>query len=176
MKYKIVPYINSDKMYERIEELGKKITEDYKGKKLKVIGILKGAAPFMCSLIKFIDNDELTIDFMSVSSYDNGTVSTGMVRINKDLDGPIEGEDVLVVEDIIDSGNTLYNLKAMLSTRNPNSIKLCTLLDKPSRRVVDIKPDYSCLTIEDRFVVGFGLDYAQKYRQLPYLAEVVFEE
>lgn len=174
MKYKIEPYIEKEKIEERIKKLGEIITNDYKDKTLKCICILKGGAPFLCSLIKYIKNENLTIDFMSVSSYGNETDSSGVVRILKDLDSSIENENIIIVEDIIDSGNTLYYLKNLLSGRNPKSIKICTLLDKPARREVDIKADYVGFEIEDKYIAGFGLDYEQKYRQLPYIGEVVF--
>lgn len=175
MSFKILPYISKEAIEKRIEELGKQITKDYSGKDIKIIGILKGGAPFMCELIKHIDNSKLTIDFMSVSSYGSETVSSGIVRILKDLDTNIENENIMIVEDIVDTGNTLYHLKDMLLTRNPKSFKVCTLLDKPARRQVDIKSDYVGFEIEDKYVAGFGLDYNQLYRQLPYIGEVVFD-
>lgn len=175
MKHYLVPLIKSEDIEKRCAELGNEITKDYEGKDLKIIGILKGGAPFMCELLKHIDNEKLTIDFMSVSSYKDGTESSGDVRIVKDIDNPIEGENVIIVEDIVDSGNTLYKLRELLKTRMPNSIKICTLLDKPSRRKADIKSDYVGFVIEDKFVAGYGLDYAQLYRQLPAVYEVKFE-
>lgn len=175
-KHHIENYISAEKIQQRIAEIGKALTEDYKGKAVKLIIILKGAAPFACDLMKCIDNDKLTIDFMAVSSYDHGTESSGIVRIIKDLDKTIEGENIVVIEDIVDSGNTLHNLINLLKTRKPASIKVCTLLDKPSRRQAEVHTDYVGFEIEDKFVAGYGLDYDQLYRQLPYIGIVVFDE
>lgn len=155
----------------KIAELGKKISEDYEGKQIHLICILKGGAFFMCELAKRI-TVPVSMDFMSVSSYGDGSKSSGVVRIAKDLDESIDGKEVLIVEDIIDSGRTLYYLMDMLEKRNPKSIRLCTLLDKPERRVKDVKVDYVGFNIPDEFVVGYGLDYAQKYRNLPYIGIV----
>ena len=155
----------------RIEELGKKISEDYAGKQVHFICILKGSVFFMCELAKRI-TVPVTMDFMSVSSYGDGTKSSGIVKIAKDLDEALEGKDVIVIEDIIDSGRTLYYLLDVLQKRQPNSLRLCTLLDKPDRRVKDVKVDYVGFAIPDEFVVGYGLDYAQKYRNLPYIGVV----
>ncbi|MEE1086221.1 MAG: hypoxanthine phosphoribosyltransferase [Schaedlerella sp.] len=161
----------------RIEELGKQISEDYAGKTVHLICILKGGVFFMCELAKRI-TVPVTMDFMSVSSYGSGTTSSGIVRIVKDLDENLEGKDVIIVEDIIDTGRTLQHLVKLLSERNPNSIRLCTLLDKPERREEDItiKVDYVGFDIPDEFVVGYGLDYAQNYRNLPYIGVIVNEE
>ena len=150
------------------EELGKKISEDYAGKQVHLICILKGSVFFMCELAKRI-TVPVTMDFMSVSSYGDGTKSSGIVKIAKDLDETLEGKDVIIVEDIIDSGRTLYYLMDVLQQRKPKSMRLCTLLDKPERRVKDVKVDYVGFNIPDEFVVGYGLDYAQKYRNLPYI-------
>ena len=155
----------------RIEELGKKISEDYAGKQVHLICVLKGGVFFMCELAKRI-SVPVSMDFMSVSSYGDGTSSSGVVKIAKDLDESLEGKDVLVVEDIIDSGRTLYYLLDILKKRNPKSMRLCTLLDKPDRRVRDVKVDYVGFEIPDEFVVGYGLDYAQKDRNLPYIGVV----
>lgn len=155
----------------RIEEMGKKISEDYAGKQVHLICILKGSVFFMCELAKRI-TVPVTMDFMSVSSYGDGTASSGIVKIAKDLDETLEGKDVIVIEDIIDSGRTLYYLLDVLQQRKPKSMKLCTLLDKPERRVKDVKVDYVGFNIPDEFVVGYGLDYAQKYRNLPYIGVV----
>lgn len=157
----------------KIRELAAKISEDYAGKEIHLICILKGSVFFVCELAKRL-TIPVTIDFMSVSSYGSGTTSSGIVRLAKDLDEPIEGKHVLIVEDIIDTGRTLSHLLELLSTRNPASLKLCTLLDKPERRVVDIEVDYTCFRIPDKFVVGYGLDYDQKYRNLPYIGVVEF--
>ena len=155
----------------RIEELGKQISEDYAGKQVHLICILKGSVFFMCELAKRI-TVPVSMDFMSVSSYGDGTSSSGIVKIAKDLDETLEGKEVIVIEDFIDSGRTLYYLMDVLMQRRPKSMKLCTLLDKPDRRVKDVKVDYVGFAIPDEFVVGYGLDYAQKYRNLPYIGVV----
>ena len=159
----------------KIAELGKKISEDYVGRQVHLVCVLKGGVFFMCELAKRI-TVPVTMDFMSVSSYGAGTESSGVVKIVKDLDQPLDGKDVLIVEDIIDSGRTLSYLIEILKGRNPNSIHLCTLLDKPERRVKDVKVDYCCFNIPDEFVVGYGLDYAQKYRNLPFIGVVELDE
>ncbi|MCI9516884.1 MAG: hypoxanthine phosphoribosyltransferase [Lachnospiraceae bacterium] len=156
---------------ERIAELGRQISEDYAGKSVHLICILKGSVFFTCELAKRI-TVPVSMDFMSVSSYGAGTESSGVVKIKKDLDEPLEGRDVIVVEDIIDSGRTLSYLVKELGERKPAGIRLCTLLDKPERRVTDVKVDYVGFNIPDEFVVGYGLDYAQKYRNLPYIGVV----
>ena len=163
--------ISEEKIACKIKELGELISKEYEGKNIHLICVLKGGVFFMTELSKHI-TVPVSIDFMSVSSYGDGTVSSGRVRILKDLDETIEGKDVLVVEDIIDSGKTLSYLIEMLSTRKPNSLKLCTLLDKPSRREADVTVDYTGFQIPDEFVVGYGLDYAQHYRNLPYIGVV----
>ena len=149
-----------------VTRLAKEISEDYKGKDLIVVGILKGAAVFLADLIRKIDCP-MIMDFMQVSSYYNGTVSSGNVKIKKDLDYDISGKDVLIVEDIIDSGVTMQCLKRELSSRNPNSIRVVAAFDKPSRRTVDFRADYIGIEVPDKFIVGYGLDYAGKYRNLP---------
>ena len=156
---------------ERIVELGQQISKDYEGKQVHLICVLKGGVFFMCELAKRI-SVPVSMDFMSVSSYGDDTKSSGVVKIVKDLDEAIEGKDVLIVEDIIDSGRTLYYLIDILKKRNPKSVHLCTLLDKPERRVKDVKVDYVGFNIPDEFVVGYGLDYAQKYRNLPFIGVV----
>lgn len=153
---------------QRITELGTQITEDYKGKSLIVVGILKGSNIFTSDLVRKIDLP-LRMEFMAVSSYGNATQSTGVVKILKDLDRGIEGEHVLIVEDIVDSGLTLKYLKDILLTRNPESVKICTLLDKPARRKENITPDYSGFEVPDEFIVGYGIDYAERYRNLPFV-------
>lgn len=163
--------VPEEEVNQRIAELGRQISEAYAGKEVHLICVLKGGVFFMCELAKRI-TVPVSMDFMSVSSYGDGTSSSGVVRIAKDLDQSIEGKDVLIVEDIIDSGRTLSYLIEMLKKRNPNSLHLCTLLDKPERRVVDVKVDYVGFNIPDEFVVGYGLDYAQKYRNLPYIGVV----
>ena len=170
-EYKVL--YTQEEIEKRIKELADQITKDYKDKNLFVVGILKGAAPFMMELIKHIDNDNLTMDFMSVSSYGNGDTSTGVVRLIKDLDTPLEGKDVLIVEDIIDTGNTMKYLKDLFNSRNPLSLKTVALFDKPKRREVDLKGDYIGFTINDKFIFGFGLDYEERYRQIPYVLEVL---
>ena len=171
MAEKIKVLVSEQEVDARIEELGKKISEDYAGKQVHLICILKGGVFFMCELAKRI-TVPVSMDFMSVSSYGDGMKSSGIVKIAKDLDETLEGKDVIIVEDIIDSGKTLYYLMDVLQQRKPNSMKLCTLLDKPERRVVDVKVDYIGFNIPDEFVVGYGLDYAQKYRNLPYIGVV----
>ena len=163
--------ISEAEVTKRIEEMGHEISEDYAGKQIHLICILKGGVFFMCELAKRI-SVPVSMDFMSVGSYGDGTTSSGVVRIVKDLDESLEGKDVLVVEDIIDSGRTLYYLLDVLKKRHPNSMKLCTLLDKPDRRVRDVRVDYVGFEIPDEFVVGYGLDYAQRYRNLPYIGIV----
>ena len=152
----------------RVKELGAQITKDYAGKNLVIASVLRGSYIFMADLTRAIDLP-LTVDFMAVSSYGAGTVSSGQVEIKKDLSDSIEGKDLLIVEDILDSGNTLYYLSDVLDARKPASIKICTLLDKPERRTKPIKADYMGFTIPDAFVVGYGLDYDGKYRNLPYI-------
>lgn len=171
MSEKISVMISESDVDKRIAELGAKISKDYEGRTVHMICVLKGGVFFMCELAKKI-TVPVTMDFMSVSSYGNGTVSSGVVKIVKDLDDTIEGKDVLVVEDIIDSGRTLSYLLDTLKSRKPNSLKLCTLLDKPDRRVAEVNVDYTGFEIEDKFVIGYGLDYAQKYRNLPYIGVV----
>ncbi|WP_289290425.1 hypoxanthine phosphoribosyltransferase [Sporofaciens musculi] len=163
--------ISEAEVTKRIEEMGREISEDYAWKQIHLICILKGGVFFMCELAKRI-SVPVSMDFMSVGSYGDGTTSSGVVRIVKDLDESLEGKDVPVVEDIIDSGRTLYYLLDVLKKRHPNSMKLCTLLDKPDRRVRDVRVDYVGFEIPDEFVVGYGLDYAQKYRNLPYIGIV----
>ena len=153
---------------QRVAEIGRQITEDYRGKKLVLASVLRGSYIFMADLTRAIDLP-LSVDFMAVSSYGAGTTSSGQVEIKKDLSDSIEGKDLLIVEDILDSGNTLYYLTGILRQRHPASIRLCTLLDKPERRVRDITADYVGFTIPDAFVVGYGLDYDEKYRNLPYV-------
>ena len=152
----------------RVKELGAQITADYAGKSPLIASVLRGSYVFMADLTRAIDLP-ISVDFMAVSSYGAGTSSSGQVQILKDLSDRIDGKDLIVVEDILDSGNTLYYLLDVLRARRPASIRLCTLLDKPSRRVRPIQPDYCGFTIPDAFVVGYGLDYAEHYRNLPYI-------
>lgn len=173
MKEKVRIFLQEQEVNARIAEIAKKISEDYAGKEVHLICVLKGSVFFMCELAKRI-TVPVTMDFMSVSSYGNDTKSSGVVKIVKDLDEPLDGKDVLIVEDIIDSGRTLSYLIEILGRRNPASLRLCTLLDKPERRVRAIDVDYTCFNIPDEFVVGYGLDYAQKYRNLPFIGIVEF--
>lgn len=172
MEDKIRVLLSEDEVNKRISEVAAQISQDYQGKEIHLICILKGGVFFTCELAKRLELP-VTLDFMSVSSYGNDTKSSGVVRIVKDLDEPLAGKDVLIVEDIIDSGRTLSYLIEVLKQRGPESIRLCTLLDKPERRVKkQVTVDYTCFTIPDEFVVGYGLDYAQKYRNLPYIGVV----
>lgn len=160
--------ISQEEISTRVKEMGKEITEEYRGKELLLVGILKGSVVFMADLMRTIDLP-LNIDFMAVSSYGNGVNTTGSVKILKDLDRSLEGKNILIVEDILDSGMTLAYLKNLLAARGPASIKIATLLDKPERRKTDVSVDYCGFSIPDEFVVGYGLDYAEQYRNLPYL-------
>lgn len=173
-KHHVEIMLSEEEVNRRISELGAAITKDYEGKTVKLVCVLKGGSFFMCELAKRIERP-VTLDFMSVSSYGADTKSSGVVKIVKDLDDSIEGQDVLVVEDIVDSGRTLSYLLSMLKDRKPASLRLCTLLDKPERRVVDVNVDYTGFKIPDEFVVGYGLDYDQIYRNLPYIGKVVFD-
>jgi len=173
MAEKISVLISEQDVDARIAEIGAQISKDYEGKQVHLICILKGSVYFTCELAKRI-SVPVTMDFMSVSSYGGETRSSGVVRLIKDLDEPLEGKDVLVIEDIIDSGRTLSYLLKVLSERRPASLRLCTLLDKPDRRVTDVEVDYCGFEIPDEFVVGYGLDYAQKYRSLPYIGVLSF--
>lgn len=160
--------LTKEQLQKKVEELGKIVSEEYKGLNPVCICVLKGAVPFMADLIREM-TIPIEVDFMAVSSYGNSTTSSGVVRIIKDLETSIEGRHVLIVEDIIDSGLTLGYLVDLLKGRNAASVKIITMLDKPERRKVDLRPDYSGFTIPDAFVVGYGLDYAEKYRNLPYI-------
>ena len=171
MTDKIRVMFTEEEVNNKIKELGAQISADMNGEAVKIICILKGASFFACELAKRI-TVPVFIDFMSVSSYGDGTESSGIVRIIKDLDDPIEGENVLIVEDIIDSGRTLSYLVENLKSRGAKSVRLCTLMSKPSRRVVEVPVDYIGYEIPDEFVVGYGLDYDQKYRNLPYIGVV----
>ena len=171
MKGKINELISEKQIDERIREIANQISRDYDGKEVKLICILKGSIFYTCELAKRL-TVPVTLDFMSVSSYGSGTTSSGEIIIKKDLDESIEGLDVIIVEDIIDSGNTLSRLIPMLWERKPASLKVTTLLDKPDRREVEVDVDYVGFEIEDRFVVGYGLDYDQSYRDLPFIGEV----
>ncbi|MBQ2311928.1 MAG: hypoxanthine phosphoribosyltransferase [Clostridia bacterium] len=161
--------ITREQLAQRVRELGQQITKDYEGEPVLLVGILRGSVPFMADIMREIDLD-VTIDFMSVSSYGGSTKTSGVVRIVKDLETPIEGKNVIIIEDIIDTGLTLHYLKGHLLGRGPKSLKICAILDKPSRRKIDIKGDYIGFEVEDKFIVGYGLDFNQRYRQLPYIS------
>ncbi len=175
MAEKIRVMYSEEEVTTRIQEIANQINHDFEGKEVHLIGILRGGSFFMCDLAKRITLP-VTIDFMSASSYGMSTTSSGVVKIVKDLEESIVGRNVIVVEDIIDTGRTLSFLLEMLRERGPESLKLCTLLNKPDRRVVDVTIDYNGYTIPDEFVVGYGLDYAQRYRNLPYIGVVEFDE
>ena len=175
MKESVSVLIPEEKLLERIGQIAEQINRDYEGKTLHLICILKGSLFYTCELAKRI-TVPLTLDCMSVSSYGDATSSSGVVRVLKDLDETIENRDVIIVEDIIDSGRTLSYLLRNLASRNPASMRLTALLDKPDRRVCDVKVDYTGFEIEDHFVIGFGLDYAQRYRNLPYIGILHLEE
>ena len=174
MAEKISVLISEEEVAKRIREIAEQISKDYEGKQVHMICILKGGVFFMTELSKHV-TVPCSLDFMAISSYGDETVSSGRMKFSKDLDNSIEGKDVLVVEDIIDSGRTLSYLLRNLKNRNPKSLKLCTLLDKPERRVVEVNVDYTCFEIPDEFVVGYGLDYMQHYRNLPYVGVVEVE-
>ncbi|MGI6020894.1 MAG: hypoxanthine phosphoribosyltransferase [Lachnospiraceae bacterium] len=170
--------ISEEEIDKRIREVASQISEMYRGEHVHMVCVLKGGVYFMTELSKRIDPDvDVSIDFMSCSSYGDGTTSSGIVKITKDLDHSIEGKNVLIVEDIIDSGRTLsYLMDTFMRDRNPKTLRLCTLLNKPSRREVEVKVDFTCFDVDDLFVVGYGLDFAQKYRNLPFIGVVETEE
>ena len=173
MSYRIEEMISEEEVNNRIRELGEQITRDYAGRSVRLVCILRGAVFFMCELAKRIELP-VSFDFMSVSSYGSKTTSSGIVRIIKDLEDPVTDEDVIIVEDIIDSGRTLSFLKELFRSRGAASIRLCTLLDKPSCRApeIDIHVDYKGFEVPDQFVVGWGMDYDQRYRNLPYIGVI----
>ena len=171
MSEKIKVLLSEEEVDARIKQIAAQISRDYAGREIHLICVLKGGVFFTCELAKRI-TVPVSLDFMSVSSYGDDTKSSGVVKIVKDLDEPLENKDVLIVEDIIDSGRTLSYLIEILKKRNPASLHLCTLLDKPDRRVRPVHVNYTCFEIPDEFVVGYGLDYAQKYRNLPYIGVV----
>ena len=175
MAERISVLLSEEEVDAKIQEIGDRISKDYAGRQVHLVCVLKGGSFFMCELAKRI-TVPVSLDFMSVSSYGSDTKSSGVVKIVKDLDDPIKGKDVIAVEDIVDSGRTLSYLMEMLRKREPASLSLCTLLDKPDRRVVDVKVDYTGFQIPDEFVVGYGLDYDQKYRNLPYIGIVHLDE
>ena len=173
-KHHVEVMLQEDVVDARIKELGEQISRDYAGESVHLICILKGSVYFTCELAKRI-TVPVTMDFMQCSSYGAETKSSGIVKIAKDLDEPIMDRNVIIIEDIIDSGRTLSHLKKLLAQRSPKSMKICTLLDKPDRRVVDVPVEYVGFQIEDKFVVGYGLDYDQQYRNLPYIGVVQFD-
>ena len=175
MSEKIKVLLSEEEVDARIKQIAAQISRDYAGREIHLICVLKGGVFFTCELAKRI-TVPVSLDFMSVSSYGDDTKSSGVVRLAKDLDESIENKEVLIVEDIIDSGNTLYYLMDVLRQRKPASLRLCTLLDKPDRRVKDVHVDWTGFEIPDEFVVGYGLDYAQKYRNLPYIGVVEVAE
>jgi len=160
--------LSEEQIKNRVGEVAKEVAHDYRGKKPLLVGILKGCVVFFADFVRLLDFP-VELDFMAISSYGASTESTGQILIKKDLSVDIKGKDVIIIEDIVDSGNTLYNLRAHLSARGANSVKIVALLNKPSRRKVDMQPDYKCFDIEDNFVVGYGMDYAERYRNLPYI-------
>lgn len=174
MAERIEVLLTEKEVDERIQAIGEQISRDYEGRQVHLVCVLKGGSFFMCELAKRI-TVPVSLDFMSVSSYGSDTKSSGVIKIVKDLDDSIKGKDVLVVEDIVDSGRTLSYLLELLKGRDPKSMALCTLLDKPERRVVDVNVDYTGFQIPDEFVVGYGLDYDQRYRNLPYIGVVKFD-
>ena len=174
MAEKIRVLLSEEEVDAKIKQIGEQISKDYAGRQVHLVCVLKGGSFFMCELAKRI-TVPMSLDFMSVSSYGSETKSSGVVRIVKDLDEPLKGKNVIVIEDIVDSGRTLSYLLDMLKDRGPESLRLCTLLDKPERRVVDVNVDYTGFQIPDKFVVGYGLDYDQRYRNLPYIGVVEFE-
>lgn len=174
MAEKIRVLLTEEEVDAKIQAIGDQISRDYAGKQVHLVCVLKGGVFFMCELAKRI-TVPVSMDFMSVSSYGSETKSSGVVKIIKDLDEPLKGKNVIVVEDIVDSGRTLSYLLEMLKKREPESLALCTLLDKPERRVIDVKVDYTGFNIPDEFVVGYGLDYDQRYRNLPYIGVVEFD-
>ncbi len=163
--------LSEEEIKDIVSDLGRQITEDYRGKNLVLVSVLKGSVVFMADLMRAIEIP-CSIDFMVVSSYGSGTESSGVVKIIKDLDADLRGVDLLIVEDILDTGRTLASLIKILKMRNPSSVKICTFLDKPERRLADISADYVGACVPDEFVVGYGLDYNERYRNLPYVGVV----
>ena len=174
MAERVEAMLSEEEVDRRIQEIGEQISKDYAGKQVHLVCVLKGGSFFLCELAKRI-TVPVSLDFMSVSSYGGDTKSSGVIKIVKDLDEPLRDKNVIVVEDIVDSGRTLSYQLDMLKARGPKSMALCTLLDKPDRRVIDVKVDYTGFQIPDEFVVGYGLDYDQRYRNLPYIGVVKFD-
>ena len=175
MGVKVVPFISEEKIREKVEQLSREISSDYEGKTLHVVGILKGAWMFMADLIRQLAIP-VTTDFITVASYGSGTETSGEVALISDLRGSIEGKDVLLVEDIVDTGLSLQFLLNILSQRRPESLRTCALLDKPDRHRVEVQIDYLGFTVPDRFVVGYGIDYDEQFRNLPYVGFIEFDE
>lgn len=167
-------YISKEDVEAKIKELGEQISKEYEGRTVHLVGILKGSVMFLAELAKHI-TVPVTMDFMSCSSYGSSTTSSGTIKLTKDLDSSLEGKDVIIVEDIIDTGRTLAYLCDLFRLRKANSVKIATLLDKPARRVADIKVDYTCFEVEDVFIIGYGLDFDQQYRNLPYIGILDFD-
>lgn len=177
MGYHITPYITEEELHVRIKELAEQISEDYKGKEVLMVSILKGAVVFLTDLMRAVSDDvSVSIDFMVVSSYGDGTASSGKIKITKDLSVDVTGKDILIVEDILDSGNTLSKIVDILQSRGVNSLKIVSLLDKPARHIHAVPVEYTGFVIPDKFVVGYGLDYGEKHRNLPYVGIVEFTE
>lgn len=177
MKYTIDTLISREEIAIKVREMGKQITEDYKdSEEIVLIALLRGSVVFMADLAREIKHDNVRLDFMTVSSYGNSMESSRDVKIKKDIEDAICGKDVLIVEDLIDTGFTLSKVAAILKTREPKSLRIATLLDKPSRREADVHVDYSGFQIPDEFVVGYGIDYAEKHRELPYIGKVTIEK
>ena len=175
MKEEIKVLISEEEIREKVQEIAAQINRDYEGKEAFLLCILKGSVYFTCELSKYL-TIPVKMGFLSVSSYGDGLTSSGVVRINQDEEINVKGKHVIVIEDIVDSGRTLSFLMHMLAKREPESLRLCSFLDKPAGRVSEVAPDYTGFTIPDKFVVGFGMDYAQKYRNLPYIGELNFKE
>lgn len=175
MKEEIKVLYDEETITNRIQEMAAQINQDFEGKEVFLLCILKGSVYFTCELSRFL-TIPVKLGFLSLSSYGDGLTSSGAVTINGDVDLDVNGKHVIVVEDIVDTGRTLAFLLHMLAKRKPKSLKLCTLLDKPGSRVTEIEADYTGFTVPDKFVVGYGMDYAQKYRNLPYIGELVFKE
>ena len=173
-KYTLKELISKEDIEKRVKEIAAEITKEYEGKELLVVGMLKGAATFLSDLIFNIQSDKLTIDFLSVAKYDSKN-DIDEVKVLKDLDQPLEGKNLILVEDILDTGKVLLYFKERLQARHPESIKLCTFIDIPSRRDKDIVVDYKGYTIDDKYIVGYGIDYNEKHRNLPNISELIFE-
>ncbi len=176
MGYHITPYITEEELQTRVKELAAQISQDYSGKEVLMVSILKGAVVFLTDLMRQVNDVDIRIDFMVVSSYGDGTESSGRIKISKDLSVDIAGKDVLIVEDILDSGNTLSKVVEILRGRGVNSLKIVSLLDKPARHTHVVPVEYTGFVIPDKFVVGYGLDFGEKHRNLPYIGVVEFDE